>query len=64
MNSEFKYGSHFCYNGMTCSKFENIAAARGIYHTRECERILARKNISNVNLGICLALISRKKQLC
>ena len=28
---------------MTCSKFLNIAAARGIYQSRECERILVRK---------------------
>ena len=49
---------------MTCSKFSNIAAARGIYQRRECERILARKNISDANLGIGLALISREKQLC
>ena len=27
---------------MTCSKFLNIAAARGIYQSRECERILVR----------------------
>ena len=55
----FKYGTHFWYNGMSC-KFWNIAAARGIYQSRQCERILARKNVSDVNLGICLALISGK----
>ena len=49
---------------MTCSKFSKIAAARGIYLRRECERILARKNISDANLGIGLVLISREKQLC
>ena len=49
---------------MTYNKFRNIGAARGICQSRECERIFAGQNISDVNLGICLALISRKKQLC
>ena len=26
--------------------------------------VLARKNLSDVNLGMCLALISRKKKIC